>query len=646
MSNRVGAAPERSDRQLAAAAEGEAKQTAAPRMISRRHTSGQLKSFAALSSSLLPAFGAGLDGSHPELKRFVIAPFDPRYRLWQMFLMVLVFYSAWASPFELAFQQVGSGSLLVFDLVVDVFFGIDIVVSFFVAYFNPSTYLLVDDRRKIAKRYLRSPGLVMDVASTVPFQIIYRILTGKRNGGSVFGVVSLLRLWRLRRASKLFARLEKDIRFRYFWTRCAKLVCVTLFAVHSAGCVYYWMAIHYHDKEHTWIGSTVPNFEDRSIWLGYTYAMYWSITTLTTVGYGDLHAWNTGEKIFTIFLMLFNIGLTAYLIGNMTNLIVHAATRTFLMRDTIHKVSRFASKHRLPEGMREQMMAHLQLKFKTMELQQEEVIADLPKAIRSTIAQYLFQRTVEGTYLFKGVSKEFTIQLVSEMQAEYFPPKLDIIIENEIPTDFYIIVSGAVDVLTSKSGTEKFLTTLGPADVLGEIGVIFNIPQPFTVRSKRLCQVVRISHRHFMQIVQPYSADATMVFSNFVQFLKELSKDLVEEVPFVPEVLNQVIGEEPSDELEQIDTGFEEGGQAEAYTPTSSTELAKRVTIHGYRPGLTEKGETSITGKLVFLPDSMEELLSLAESSFGMQKEKVFSADGAEIDEICTIRDDDHLFIC
>ncbi|RWV83461.1 hypothetical protein GW17_00054922, partial [Ensete ventricosum] len=294
---------------------------------------------------------------------------------------------------------------------------------------------------------------------------------------------------------------------------------------------------------------------------------------------GDLHAWNTGEKVFTIFLMLFNIGLTAYIIGNMTNLIVHAATRTFLMRDTIHQVSRFASKHRLPDGLREQTMAHLQLRFKTMELQQEEVIADLPKAIRSTIAQHLFQRTVEATYLFKGASQEFIVQLVtivSEMKAEYFPPKVDIIIENEIPTDLYIVVSGAVvcarthrlhltslplpssnlaimqDVLTSKNGAEKFLSTLGPADLVGEIGVIFNIPQPFTVRSKRLSQVVRISHRHFMQIVRPYNADGKRVLSNFIQvrsckwcfdhlqFLKELSRDLIEEVAFVPELLRQM----------------------------------------------------------------------------------------------------------
>ncbi|KAJ8512635.1 hypothetical protein OPV22_003069 [Ensete ventricosum] len=623
-----------------------------PWLIRRGWSSGQIKSFAALSSSLLPAFGAGVDGNYPDIKKYVIAPYDPRYRWWQMFLIVLVFYSAWASPLELAFPQVSSGSLLVVDLVVDVFFGVDIVVSFSVAYFNSSTYLLVDDRRKIAKRYLTRPWLVMDVASTIPFHIIYRIITGKRNGGSVFGVVNLLRLWRLRRASKLFARLEKDIRFSYFWTRYVKLICVTLFAVHSSACVYYWMAIHYRVKEKTWIGSLIPDFQERSIWLGYTYAIYWSITTLTTVGYGDLHAWNTGEKVFTIFLMLFNIGLTAYIIGNMTNLIVHAATRTFLMRDTIHQVSRFASKHRLPDGLREQTMAHLQLRFKTMELQQEEVIADLPKAIRSTIAQHLFQRTVEATYLFKGASQEFIVQLVSEMKAEYFPPKVDIIIENEIPTDLYIVVSGAVDVLTSKNGAEKFLSTLGPADLVGEIGVIFNIPQPFTVRSKRLSQVVRISHRHFMQIVRPYNADGKRVLSNFIQFLKELSRDLIEEVAFVPELLRQMNEEGISEELQGLEASMSNDQETAAQEPptaaysSASCNLDKRVTIHGHHPDETSKIGRQVAGKLIFLPDSMEELLKVAEKTFGVEARRVLAADGAEIEEICTIRDNDHLFIC
>lgn len=33
---------------------------------------------------------------------------------------------------------------------------------------------------------------------------------------------------------------------------------------------------------------------------------------------------------------------------------------------------------------------------------------------------------------------------VPDMEAEYFPPKEDVILQNEAPTDLYIIVSGAV----------------------------------------------------------------------------------------------------------------------------------------------------------------------------------------------------------
>lgn len=77
---------------------------------------------------------------------------DRRY--WQMFLIVLVAYSAWASPFELALEKAASRAHLVVDLVVDVFFCADIVVSFFVAYRDRSTDLLVDDRSKIATRYV------------------------------------------------------------------------------------------------------------------------------------------------------------------------------------------------------------------------------------------------------------------------------------------------------------------------------------------------------------------------------------------------------------------------------------------------------------------------------------------------------------
>ncbi|KAH9761002.1 Potassium channel KAT3 [Citrus sinensis] len=475
-------------------------------LLFRRHSSGEIKNLASVSSSLLPAFGTVVDEGHLRLKKYVIAPYDYRYRWWQTFLVVLVVYSAWASPFELAFRKAATGSLLIVDLVVDFFFAADIIFTFFVAYLDKSTYLLVDDHKKIALRYVTRLWFTMDVASTLPFQFIYRIFTGQLHDGRVFGFLNLLRLWRLRRV----------------------------------GCFYFYLAAHHKIPENTWIGSQVNDFKHRSIWLGYTYSIYWSIVTLTTVGYGDLHAVNTGEKVFNMLYMLFNIGLTAYIIGNMTNLIVHSAVRTLFMRNAINEILRYGSKNRLPEGLREQMLAHMQLRFKTAELQQEEVLEDLPKAIRSSISQHLFRGTVEKTYLFQGVSVDLIAQMVSEMKAEYFPPKVEIILQNEIPTDLYIVVSGAVDVLIYKNGAEQFLTKLGSADMAGEIGVIFNIPQPFTVRTKRLSQVIRLSHHHLKQMVPIDHGDGKKIMNNFIQYVKGLKQEMLDELPFLTELLSDL----------------------------------------------------------------------------------------------------------
>ncbi|OIV99937.1 hypothetical protein TanjilG_26275 [Lupinus angustifolius] len=504
---------------------------------SHSHSHSHNHSHYSISTCILPALGARTS-CRVKLRPFIISPYHHHYRVWQSFLTVLVIYTAWVSPFEFGFLKKPKAPLSITDNVVNGFFAMDIFLTFFVAFINKSTYLLVDDQKQIAWKYTRT-WLAFDVISTVPSELIQKISPKPLQS---YGLFNMLRLWRLRRVSDFFSRMEKDRNYNYFHVRCVKLICITLFAVHCAACFYYLVAARYHDPKRTWIGATMDNFLEQSLWTRYVTSMYWSITTLTTVGYGDLHPVNSSEMIFDIFYMLFNLGLTAYLIGNMTNLVVHGTSRTRKFRDAIQAASSFAQRNQLPARLQDQMLAHLCLKFRTDSegLQQQESLDCLPKAIRSSISHYLFYSLVDKVYLFRGVSNDLLFQLVSEMKAEYFPPKEDVILQNEAPTDFYILVTGAVDLVVLKNGVEHVVGEAKTGDLCGEIGVLCYKPQHFTVRTKRLSQLLRLNRTTFLNIIKANVGDGTIIMNNLLQCLKEHNDPIMDDV--LMETENMIAG--------------------------------------------------------------------------------------------------------
>ncbi|XP_068635480.1 potassium channel KAT3-like [Aristolochia californica] len=653
------------------------------------------------SSHLLPSLGAQINQS-VQLRKHIISPFDSRYRVWQMFLITLVVYSAWICPFEFAFLKYRPDVLFVVDNIMNGFFAVDIILTFFVAFLDRRSYLFVDDPKKIASRYVSS-WFIFDVCSTIPFQSL-SLLHRKYGSNLGFKFLNMLRLWRLRRVSSLFARLEKDIRFNYFWTRCTKLVSVTLFAVHCGGCFNYLIADRYPDPKKTWIGAVMPDFKERSLWVRYVTAMYWSITTLTTTGYGDLHAENPREMLFILFYMLFNLGLTAYLIGNMTNLVVHGTSRTRNFRDTVQAASEFAARNQLPLRIEDQMLSHICLRFKTEELKQQETLNGLPKAIRASIAHFLFFPIIQKVYLFQGVSYDFLFQLVPEMQAEYFPPKEEVMIQNEFPADIYILVSGSVDFLVRANENPQVRHSGEAGEMFGEIGVLCDKPQPFTVKTRELSQILRLSRTSLVNIIHANMDCGSIIMKNLLQRLKGLdilgdSDPNMDPALVLTEWLRRgydratdcsqagrtlLTQEDSFNVLGSLESreGSVDGGHridiVETETATkhknnkyqkhtseecsnylfannackpstnscgatdskSLVSTSKRVTIY------LKSASQAQLGKLIILPESLEELLRIGGRKFGVHHlVKVVNGENADVDDISVLRDGDHLFL-
>lgn len=66
----------------------------------------------------------------------------------------------------------------------------------------------------------------------------------------------------------------------------------------------------------------------------------------------------------------------------------------------------------------------------------------------------------------------------------------------------------------------QFIREAKKGDVFGEIGVLCYRPQLFTVRTKRLCQLLRLNRTSFLNIVQSNVGDGTIIMNNLLQVLE------------------------------------------------------------------------------------------------------------------------------
>ena len=64
-----------------------------------------------------------------------------------------------------------------------------------------------------------------------------------------------------------------------------------------------------------------PGINDMTIWDQYLLSVYFIMTTMTTVGYGDNYATTTPERIFAIVLMIFGVFKFGFVSGALSSII-------------------------------------------------------------------------------------------------------------------------------------------------------------------------------------------------------------------------------------------------------------------------------------------------------------------------------------
>ncbi|KAI7756265.1 hypothetical protein M8C21_015499 [Ambrosia artemisiifolia] len=450
----------------------------------------------------LLAWDLGLDSTHrgfntdkvfDGIKGFYIPPQNRWYKTWEKVILIWAVYSSFFTPMEFGFFRGLPDRLYLLDIFSQAAFFIDIAVQFFVPYKDTQTYKFIVSPRLIAVRYLKS-HFIFDVLACMPWDILY---TASGN--------------------------KEEVRYLLL-IRIIKLIAVELYCTHTAACIFYYLAttLPAVEEGYTWIGSltlgdySYSNFRHIDLWKRYITSLYFAIVTMATVGYGDIHAVNLREMIFVMVYVSFDMVLGAYLIGNITALIVKGS-KTERYRDRMTDLIKFIDRNELGKDIRNQIKGHVRLQYDSS-ITDSAIIQDLPISIRAKISESLYKSYIEKVSLFRGCSPEFINHVVTRVHEEFFLPG-EVIMEQGIVVDqLYFICHGKLEeVLTCEDGSKEVVSDLTLHDSFGDVSILCNIPQPYTVQVSELCRLLRLDKQTFTHTLEIYFNDGRKILNNLLE---------------------------------------------------------------------------------------------------------------------------------
>jgi hypothetical protein len=417
---------------------------------------------------------------------------------WDALILALVLLSCVLIPYQLAFVQdaarVNNGLMLGISL----FFLVDIGLNFFTSFHHAGVEVL--DRQAIRRHYLRGQFSV-DLLANVPLGLL--LVAGDPQVG-VFSSVLLVRLLGLLRLVRLFVilrRWEAPAWTDPGYLRVFKFLALVMVIIHWVACL--WFALAYADgfPADSWV--VAVGIEASGPLAQYVHSLYWTITTMTTVGYGDITPGRTPEYLLAGGVMLMGASLYAFIIGGVASLLsnLHAARNRH--REHTEAVNQYLRARQVPVALGKRVHNyHEYLWHRNQGLDEAGLLRHLPRSLRLEILLHLARDVLQQVPLFQHCSPLLRDTLVTALAPATYAPGDYLARQGEPGQEIVFITRGQVEILGEESA--RPIATLGPGDYFGHLSLALREQRSGSVRAKGYCEVLILSREDYTTISADY----------------------------------------------------------------------------------------------------------------------------------------------
>ncbi|XP_074841471.1 voltage-gated inwardly rectifying potassium channel KCNH2 isoform X2 [Carettochelys insculpta] len=492
---------------------GEREIIAPTRLKDRTHNvTEKVTQVLSLGADVLPEYKL----QAPRIHKWTILHYSPFKAVWDWLILLLVIYTAVFTPYSAAFllneQEEASrracgyscSPLTVVDLLVDIMFLIDILINFRTTYVN-SNEEVVSHPARIAVHYFKGWFLI-DMVAAIPFDLLI-FGSGSEETTTLIGLLKTARLLRLVRVAR-----KLDHYSEYGAAVLFLLMCTFALIAHWLACI--WYAIGNMEGQRIgWLHSLGDQIgkpfnqsaplEGPSIKDKYVTALYFTFSSLTSVGFGNVSPNTNSEKIFSICVMLIGSLMYASIFGNVSAIIQRLYSGTARYHTQMLRVREFIRFHQIPNPLRQRLEEYFQHAWSyTNGIDMNAVLKGFPECLQADICLHLNRSLLQSCRPFQGASKGCLRALAMKLKTTHAPPGDTLVHAGDVLTALYFVSRGSIEILRR----DVVVAILGKNDIFGEPLNLYARPGKSNadVRALTYCDLHKIQREELLEVLDMY----------------------------------------------------------------------------------------------------------------------------------------------